>query len=102
MYVDSLIGPDTINTMPLKTLEAYRDHGNPAARLEEGVEESRKTLVDLSELGIDLEHVARQLEEQGTEKFTKSFDLLMKTIESRRSNARQQGQPVGNYFDHGS
>lgn len=87
MYVDSLIGPDTINTMPPKTLQAYRDHGRPALRLEEGVEQARSVLMGLSELEIDLDRLTRQLEDQGVEKFIQSFDLLMKTIESRRSEA---------------
>lgn len=95
MYVDSLIGPDTINTMLLKTLTAYRDHGDPAPRLEEGVEESQEIFVELSGLGIDLEDVARQLEVQGEQSFIQSFDLLMKTIKSRRSDVHRERQTVG-------
>lgn len=88
MYVDPLIGPDTINTLPLKTLAAYRDHGQPASRLEEGVEEAQKTLAELPRLGVDLEDIARQLEVQGEQRFTQSFDLLLKTIQARCANAR--------------
>lgn len=83
-YVEALIGPDTINTMPMETIEAYRDHGNPSARLEDNIEEAYWVLKKLPELGIDLDDVARQLEDQGVEKFNQPFDSLMEKIEDRR------------------
>ncbi|MBE9501331.1 MAG: bifunctional transaldolase/phosoglucose isomerase [Chloroflexi bacterium] len=82
-YVEELIGPDTVNTMPLETLNAYRDHGNPAPRLEEAVEEAHRTLDRLSEAGIDLEAVTRQLEKEGVHKFIVPFDRLMTTLEEK-------------------
>jgi transaldolase len=75
-YVEALIGPDTINTLPLKTLEAFRDHGDPTPRLEQGLDEVRVTLRELGEIGIDLEAVGRQLEEEGIRKFIEPFDHL--------------------------
>jgi transaldolase len=85
-YVETLIGPDTINTLPLKTLKAYRDHGNPALRLEENLEEAYRNLDRLSELGIDLDKVTRQLEDEGIEKFNKPFDSLMSNLEKKRGS----------------
>ena len=73
-YVEALIGPDTINTVPLATLDAYRDHGDPKARLEEDIEKARLILERLPELGISLDHVTQQLEDEGVEKFNKPFD----------------------------
>lgn len=81
MYVEPLIGPDTVNTMPTETLDAYRDHGDPAPRLEAGVAESARQLEQLEALGIDLSEVTRRLEAEGIEKFVKPFDSLMQTLE---------------------
>ena len=79
-YVEALIGPDTVDTAPLETLSAYRDHGEPEARLEQGVEEARRVLERLPELGIDIDKVTRQLEDEGVGKFNKPFDKLMETL----------------------
>lgn len=84
-YVEPLIGPETVNTMPLETLNAYRDHGNPAPRLEDAVQEAHRILARLSEAGIDLEAVTRQLEEEGVHKFIVPFDRLMITLEEKRA-----------------
>lgn len=83
-YVEPLIGPDTVNTVPMETLEAYRDHGDPAPRLEEGLDEAASILQRLPELGIDLNQVTQQLEDEGIEKFIKPYDSLMKTLDSKR------------------
>ena len=83
-YVEALIGPDTVNTMPLETLAAYRDHGKPALRLEQGLQQAMRVLDRLSELGIDLKEVTQQLEEQGVEKFSVPFDNLLRGIEGKR------------------
>ena len=79
-YVEALIGPGTVNTLPLETLEAYRDHGRPAARIEEGVAAARQVLMDLGRIGIDLGEVTRQLELEGIEKFKKPFAQLLRVI----------------------
>jgi transaldolase len=86
-YVEPLIGPETVNTMPLETLPAYRDHGQPAARLEEGVAEASRVLDRLPELGIDLDAVTQQLEREGVEKFNVSYDRLMAALEKKRAAA---------------
>ena len=87
-YVEALIGPSTVNTLPLETLEAYRDHGNPAPRLEENLEDARKNLDRLSELGIDIDKVTQQLEDEGIEKFNKPYDSLMSNFEKKRGRFR--------------
>jgi transaldolase len=82
-YVEALIGPDTVNTVPLETLNAYRDHGEPKTRLEHDVKEAHWLLEQLPELGIDIDNVTRQLEDEGVEKFIKPFDKLMETVAQR-------------------
>ena len=79
-YVDALIGPDTVNTAPLETLDAYRDHGEPKARLEQYPKEAGRVLERLLELGISIDEVTQQLEDEGVEKFKKPFDKLMETL----------------------
>jgi transaldolase len=82
-YVEALIGPDTVNTAPPETLDAYRDHGEPKARLEQDVAEAHWVLRRLAELGISIDKVTQQLEDEGVEKFNKPFDKLMETLAQR-------------------
>ena len=82
-YVEALIGPETVDTAPLETLDAYRDHGEPKARLEQDVKEARWVLEQLPEMGISVDNVTRQLEDEGVEKFIKPFDKLMETVAQR-------------------
>ena len=82
-YMEALIGPNTINTIPLKTLEAYLDHGNPALQLKADVEQASWVMSELSEVGIDINKTTEKLENDGVEKFIKSFDNLMKSIEKK-------------------
>ncbi|MCM0084152.1 transaldolase [Geomonas sp. Red32] len=86
-YVEPLIGPDTINTMPMETLAAYRDHGDPSPRLDQGVPEAMQVLERLPELGIDLDAVTRQLEDEGVEKFRHPFESLAAVLEEKRQAA---------------
>jgi transaldolase / glucose-6-phosphate isomerase len=86
-YVEALIGQDTINTLPMETLDAYRDHGDPASRLEQGVDKARKVLDMLPQVGIDLMKVTQQLEDEGVEKFVQPFDRLMTALEEKRKEA---------------
>jgi transaldolase len=79
-YIESLIGPDTVNTVPVETLDAYRDHGDPKARLEQDVERAGSVMEQLSELGVSIDKVTQQLEDEGVEKFNKPFDKLMETL----------------------
>jgi len=88
-YMEVLIGPNTVNTVPLETLTAYRDHGNPALRLEINLEETKQMLKQLKEIDIDLDRVTMQLENEGIEKFVKPFDKLMEKLEQKKNTAAQ-------------
>jgi transaldolase len=89
-YVEALIGPDTVNTVPMETLDAYRDHGNPALRLEEHMDKAHETMRLLPEAGIDIKAVTGQLEEEGIEKFSQPFDRLIAAIEEKRLGSVSQ------------
>lgn len=88
-YVEALIGSDTIDTIPLETLSAYRDHGKPASRLITDAEKAAETLRRLGEVGIDLDAATQQLEDEGIQKFIKAFDQLMKALKEKRAAAVQ-------------
>ena len=90
--MEPLIGPDTVNTLPPETLEAYRDHGDPAARLTEGLDRAAAALARLPELGLDLDQATQQLEDEGVEKFNQPFDSLMATLEDKRREVLAGGQ----------
>ena len=79
-YIEDLIGADTINTVPPATLDAYRDHGDPRARLEENVGEAKWVLERLPEMGIRIDEATKQLEDEGVEKFNQPFDKLMQAL----------------------
>jgi transaldolase len=79
-YVEALIRLDTVNTVPLETLNAYRDHGEPVLRLEQDVKEADRVLEQLPKLGISIDEVTQQLEDEGVEKFKRPFDKLMATL----------------------
>jgi transaldolase len=85
MYVEELIGPHTVNTMPLETLEAFRDHGEVrGATVTEGLDAADRLLADLAEAGVDYDDVVAKLETEGVQKFSDSFDELISGIEARR------------------
>ncbi|HRE47880.1 MAG TPA: bifunctional transaldolase/phosoglucose isomerase, partial [Aggregatilineales bacterium] len=83
-YVDTLIGPDTVNTMPPATLEATLDHGVPAATIMQGMDTAHAQLAQLGALGIDIDGVTQTLLEEGVEAFKKSFESLMGSITVKR------------------
>jgi transketolase len=87
MYVEPLIGPQTINTMPEKTIAAFRDHGTVQDTLERGVPEARRVMADLDRSGIRFDLVTAQLENDGIQKFIDPFNSLMKQIEAKRHRA---------------
>jgi len=82
-YVDALVGPDTVDTIPLATLSAYRDHGTPANRLSEDLAGSRWIMQRLPELGIDIDALTQRLEDEGVAKFITPFDTLMQVVTKR-------------------
>lgn len=79
-YIEALIGPNTVNTIPLETLEAYRDHGDPVDLLEADVEQSSWVLSELPEIGVELKSITEKLENDGVSKFIQSFDKLMDAL----------------------
>jgi transaldolase len=85
-YVEALIGPNTINTIPVKTLDAYRDHGDPALKLEANVEQASWVMSELSEVGIDMKKITKKLENDGVRQFMNAFDKLMEAITKKSSS----------------
>lgn len=90
-YVEELIGPDTINTLPPQTISAFRDHGVAKVTLTEGVDEAHRVLDRLAKLGIDVDVVCQQVQDDGVNAFADSFDALIKTIEAKRKNLVKAG-----------
>jgi transaldolase len=82
-YMEALMGPDTVDTVPPATLDAFRDHGEPRVRLDDGLPQAAELLHRLLKAGIHLEDVAQQLEDEGVVKFQKPFDHLMETLALR-------------------
>jgi transaldolase len=84
MYVEELIGPETVDTMPEETMVAFQDHGTVELTLTEDVAAARKLFMDLHDAGIDYEDVTDTLEREGVQKFADSFDELLEGIRSKR------------------
>jgi transaldolase len=84
LYVDELIGPDTVNTLPPETLKAFIDHGRPSESITRDLESAQTQVRRLAELGIDLEAVTRRLQEEGVEAFAKPFQALLDSIDAKR------------------
>jgi transaldolase len=86
MYVEELIGPETVNTMPLETIRAFQDHGEVRGdTLCEGLDDARRVLDELAEAGVDYGDVVAVLEAEGVQKFAGSFAELMEGIEAKRA-----------------
>ena len=83
LYVDNLVGPETVNTMPKKTIEAVMDHAEIQLTLEEGVEEAKRTLERLREAGLDYEDVTDTLEQEGIQKFADPFNDMLDEIKNK-------------------
>jgi transaldolase/glucose-6-phosphate isomerase len=93
LYVDSLIGPDTVNTMPPATLQLFEDHGTVRRTLPEDASEAHTILERLAAGGVDFADVARALEDDGIEKFAKSFETLLGVIGNKRKALAAQAPP---------
>ena len=87
LYVDGLIGPNTVDTVPPQTLEAFRDHGKAEPTLTLHLDEAREVLEGVELLGISMAKVTAELEDEGVKTFSDSFSVMLKTIDERRSNA---------------
>jgi len=86
LYVEELIGADTVNTMPEETIEAYQDHGRPQARLEGSLQDARRVLDDLERVGVDYDDVTDTLEREGVEKFAEAFDGLLQALRAKQES----------------
>jgi transaldolase len=85
MYVDQLIGPHTVNTMPRPTIAAFLDHGTVERTIDKDLSSAHKTMEDLAAAGIDIDAVTAQLEDEGIASFAKSYDSLLTGVASKRS-----------------
>jgi transaldolase len=88
LYVDELIGPDTVNTMPDATIDAFEDHGTVARTVDAGIDDAREVFAALERVGVDFADVTRVLEEEGVSAFVKSFDELIGTLRDKAGNLR--------------
>ncbi len=86
LYVEELIGPDTVNTMPEETIDAYQDHGDPQPRLTSGLDDAERVLRELAQAGVDYDDVTDTLEREGVEKFADSFDELLAALDAKRES----------------
>ncbi|MGI4805434.1 MAG: transaldolase [Janthinobacterium lividum] len=86
-YVEALIGKDTVDTVPMDTLVAFRDHGNAANTLEADLDKATATLEQIKTAGIDLDAITQQLEDEGIEKFNQPYDKLLAAIEKQKQSA---------------
>jgi transaldolase len=87
LYVEPLIGPQTINTMPLQTVAAFADHGKPAETLEQDLDEAKRVMRELHEIGIDMQDVTRQLLDEGIQKFVDSYNAILQLIAEKTISA---------------
>ncbi|HVW15125.1 MAG TPA: transaldolase [Mucilaginibacter sp.] len=88
-YVEALIGPETVDTVPLETIEAFRDHGIVANTLEQGLDKATQVLDKLKSVGIDINQITQKLEDEGIEKFNKPFEKLLQAIEDQKAKVKQ-------------
>jgi transaldolase/glucose-6-phosphate isomerase len=93
MYVDELIGPDTVNTLPPATLAAFLDHGKPAVTVTDKLAEAEGQLAQLARLGIDLDAITERLQREGVAKFVKPFEALLDTIAGKVAQLQQAASP---------
>jgi transaldolase len=88
LYVDELVGADTVNTLPRKTLDAYADHGNPAPRLTEGLDDARALMSQLDEVGVNMQRVTDELIDEGVKSFADAFDKLLESINTKAGSVK--------------
>jgi len=88
LYVDELIGPNTVNTLPDATLEAFDDHGRVARTIDADVDKARRLWLDIAEAGVDHRDVAERLEHEGVASFQKSFDELLGVLTAKSASIR--------------
>ena len=86
LYVEELIGSDTVNTMPEETIKAYQEHGGPQPRLESGLQDAERLLAELERAGVDYDDLTDTLEREGVEKFSDSFDQLLQALRAKQES----------------
>ncbi|MCB8919564.1 MAG: bifunctional transaldolase/phosoglucose isomerase [Ardenticatenaceae bacterium] len=94
LYVDELIGPHTVNTMPLNTVDAFLDHGTVAETLTAGLDEAQAQLAQLAELGIDLAAITEQLQVAGVDAFATAFRGMLDSVARKRAQIAAAGSPI--------
>ncbi len=94
IYIDNLIGPETVNTVPPATLEAFKDHGKAEITLTRDLEKAQNEIKQLEAAGISMDQVTQELEDEGVKAFAEAFTQLLATIEARRKNAASALGPV--------
>lgn len=94
LYVDNLIGADTVNTVPPATLTAFRDHGTAALTLGQGLDEAKVQLAQLADLEVDLDAITRKLQDDGVAAFAKSFESLLASVAEKRDRLQAQWRPM--------
>ena len=95
LYVEELIGPETVNTVPPATLQAFRDHGHPASRLAEGIDDAKMTLLSLEHAGVSMNAITDRLLDEGLQLFREAFDKLLVAVEQHskgNASVRLDGQ----------
>ena len=90
LYVEQLMGPDTVDTIPPATMDAFRDHGKPASRLKNNMPKAMEALSELARAGINLEKVTEDLEKQGVELFNDSYRKILKSIGDKRNASKSK------------
>jgi len=95
LYIEELIGPNTVNTIPFKTLESFRDHGRVRLSVEDQLPEAEAYLAALGNIGISYEQVTRQLQEEGVHRFADSFDKLFQCIDNKRKALQEKTSAGG-------
>jgi transaldolase len=84
VYVESIIGKDTVNTLPIETIDAFRDHGNAEETLTQNIDEANKAMEELKEKGIDIDQITQKLEDEGIDKFNQAYEKLIKSIDDQK------------------
>lgn len=84
VYVESIIGKDTVNTLPIETIDAFRDHGKAAETLTARPDDAAKTMEELKDKGIDIDKITKKLENEGIEKFNQAYEKLLKSISDQK------------------
>ncbi len=99
MYIEQLIGPDTVNTVPPSTLSAFLEHGEVSETITQGVTDSQKQLDAIHEYGIDINHITEDLLDAGLDAFSNSYNSLIARIDKRRSWLKNASRARGNYYN---